>query len=290
MCSIAINRRLCLDRWVSALESCKGKTDWPIGARWAGDPWPLVVHVYHPESDFKKLLDFKYACDAEGEGNTVCHSTDEDEPPRKKPKYGDGSTYGAGVGDPGQGSSRSGQAPTAPGTSAPGTSAPDSPSVQQCGGRCRHWDDCRGSHCRCGRTRVNPVDRSNSFLTCQHLPKPEQAINDIKPLATLCTHGRCLLMNTTNDNTTNDEATLKILTRPNATIADGVMECTCNCTYISPACCFATDGIVREPLSASSSAVLPTLDNNTCCDSTTGKWRNGTVVRDSSDENALCSE
>lgn len=214
----------------------------------------------------------------EAEGKVVCHSTDEDEPHRKRPKTGDDSRWGAGVGDPGQGSSSSGQVPAAPGTSAPGTSAPMSSSAQQCGGRCRHWDDCRGHQCRCGRTRVNPIDRTNSFLTCQNVPNSAQAINDNKPLATLCSHGRCLLTNTTNGNTTDDVPTLEILTRPNATIADGVMECTCNCTYVSPACCFVKDGIVWEPPTARSSMVVPALDDSTCCDSKTGKWRNGTVM------------
>ncbi|KAL8655535.1 MAG: hypothetical protein Q9226_003012 [Calogaya cf. arnoldii] len=248
-------------------------------------PWPLAIYVYHPTSRFKQFLDIKYACDVDAEGQPTCHSTDENQPPRKKPKTSDDPTFD----DAGQSGSGSVQGTTAPGTSAPGTSAPVAPSAQQCGGRCFHPIDCGGSDCKCGHTRVTPQDGSLGLFACQYLPKLAEDMVGARPVVDFCSHGRCLLTkNTTAENAT-DDATLAILTRPDAMIPEGVMDCACNCTYVSPACCFPAEGIVWEPPSAKSDVILPAPDDGSCCDATTGKWRNGTVAQGSSAGSNLCS-
>ncbi|KAI4100255.1 MAG: hypothetical protein LQ339_005562 [Xanthoria mediterranea] len=108
------------DASVAVVEQCvgsRGKGGYTLTGQsydWDAEtePWNLAVHVYHPQSQFKKFLDLKYACDVDAEGKVVCHSTDEDEPQKKRPTTGDDSRWGAGVGDPGQ-------VPAVPGTSAP---------------------------------------------------------------------------------------------------------------------------------------------------------------------------
>lgn len=236
----------------------------------------MGIYVYHPKSDFKKLLDIKYACNVDAEGKLICQDTDEDEPPRKKPKPGDSSPYGAGVGDPGQGSSS--QLP----------SAPIAHSVQQCGGRCWHPDDCGASDCRCSHTNAASTDGTEVIFACHYLPDLQHNFAITKPLGTLCTHGRCLLANTTNDDTMYNNVTLEILPRPNATIPNGAIECPCNCTYVSPACCLSTNGILWEPPIAKSDTNMQAPNSTTCCDTTTGKWKNTKMLGVSPNGDTAC--
>lgn len=88
------------------------------------------------------------------------------------------------------------------------------------------------------------------------------------------TYGRCLMKNTMSDNRTDGDVTSEVLMRPNDTTPEGVTECACLCTSVSPACCPSTEGVVREPPSSKLDTVLDAPSNTTCCDSTTGKFRN----------------
>ncbi|KAG7002062.1 hypothetical protein G7Y79_00029g063580 [Physcia stellaris] len=67
----------------------------------------LALHIYGLNSDFKKLIDLKFACDVVDEaGNISCADTDDEGPERKKPRLDPGPYPLEGSTNPASGSSQ----------------------------------------------------------------------------------------------------------------------------------------------------------------------------------------
>ena len=69
-----------------------------------------------------------------------------------------------------------------------------------------------------------------------------------------------------------DNATLSGLIPPETVFPLTGFGCACNCSYVSQACCGATNGIIHEPASFKL-GVLESRDSTACCDHTTGIFR-----------------
>ena len=230
----------------------------------------MGVFVYSVNSKFKQMLDIKLACTADAEGNAECEDTEDGEPPTKKQNTGQ---------DP-QSSNQDPQSSTQGAADQnPSADPVNPPSAQQCGASCYHHADCdSASGCLCANY-INPdhppVDSTFRPFSCKYVPNLAAAIAAANALGTAC-RGRCLLANTTGDNATYSNTTFEIMDQPDQTPTTdfGALECPCNCTYVSPACCLSTDGIVYEDaLARSQISVQAPPDTGFCCDTTTGLWR-----------------
>lgn len=266
------------------------------GDRTDGKKAPLGVYVYHVESKFQQMLDIKMACTTDAEGNAVCDDAGESEPPAKKPKTGGGDWDAEAQGDAGQGASTDPQPPTR----------------QQCNDRCFHFDDCDYANgCICLTNVDVPIHSSFGTFSCNYEPYLAAEIAATKALGTTVCRGRCLLTSTENTNsstnsssgnttwsngnttssgsgTTWNSTSLEILAQPDQPYPKNTFACPCNCTYVSPACCLSSRGLVWEDPSEKLAMTVQAPNGSVCCDETSGLWRNSSSVRASTTEDPAC--
>ncbi|CAD6584614.1 MAG: hypothetical protein ASARMPREDX12_001710 [Alectoria sarmentosa] len=294
------------DNAETVIEDCvktQGIGGWhEAGDRSYGKKAPLGVYVYHIGSMFQQMLDIKTACTTDAQGNAVCEDADELEPPAKKPKTGGGGWDAEATGDEGQGASTD----------------PQPPARQQCNERCFEVDDCDYANgCICLTNVDVPIHSSFGTFSCAYEPDLAAEIAATKVLGSTVCRGRCLLTSTTHTNssaawgsgnTTNDSGntlnnssgpwsnnsatwnstSLEILAQPDQTYPQNTFACPCNCTYISPACCLSTKGIVWEDPTEKLAMTVQAPNGSVCCDETTGKWRKSRTVRESAAGDPAC--
>lgn len=260
------------------MDSKQSLTKHEPGDRGRGEDAPMGVFVYGPNSRFQQLLDIKFACTTDAEGNAECQDTDDDDDddeqgPSKKQRTGEWSAEGQG--DAGQG----------------GSSDPQPPATQQCQVPCSHPSDCDITNnylCTSDSPLPSdpPIDPSFRAFCCQLVTDLSDSIAASQALGPNNCRDRCLLTNTTANATTatNDttwtNTTFEILAQPDQPYPGLALECPCNCTYVSPACCLSTDGVVFEDAGAKSVVGVRAPNGTVCCDGVTGEWEKRAVVRD----------
>ena len=234
-----------------------------------GDPKTIGVYVTGPQSKINQLLDMKYACTPDADGNYSCE--DEDLPPAKKQKTSSPSDGGTGASAPPAGNRLSNGAQS---------------------GSCTHYKECdynNGYTCAATKTAAGfPVDASWGTFTCKLASNVASgvvaAVAAYVGLGASC-RGRCLLdsngtfnilANTTATGPEPDSAMAPMLVGP------------CNCTYVSAACVLSETGIVYEDPSAKINTVLGAPNGSVCCDGTTGLWRQSAVLRDAPAADPIC--
>ena len=234
-----------------------------------GDPQSIGIYVSGIQSKTKQMLDMRFGCVIDAEGNYSCD--DESAPAAKKQKTSPPSSPGSAV------------APPAGNRLSSGAQS----------GSCVSHTDCdynNGYTCAATKTAVDdfPVDSTWGTYTCTLASNMASgaiaAAAAYVALGSTC-RGRCFL---------DTNGTLDILA--NTTTAgpepDSVMPPMlvgpCNCTYVSAACILSTTGIVYEDPSAKINTVVGAPNGTVCCDGTTGLWRNSSVVRDAPAANPLC--
>lgn len=236
----------------------------------------MGVFVYGANSRFQQLLDIKFACTTDAEGNAQCQDIDDDDDeqgPSKKQKTGEWAAEGQG--DAGQG----------------GSSDPQPPATQQCEVPCSHPSDCDTTNnylCTSDSPLPDdpPIDPSFRAFCCQLVTELSDSIAASQALGPGNCRGRCLLTNTTanattaTNGTTWTNTTLEILARPDQPYPDLALECPCNCTYVSPACCLSVNGVVFEDASEKSEVGVRAPNASVCCDGVTGGWVKMAGVRD----------
>ena len=243
---------------------------------------PMGLFVYGPDSRFQQLLDIKFACTTDAEGKADCQDTDDnsnDQGSSKKQKTGEWSAEGQG--DAGQA----------------GSSDPQPPATQRCEVPCSHPSDCDPNYLCTSDSPLPsdpPIDPSFRAFCCQLVTDLADSIAASQVLGPGNCRGRCLLANTTTNATTatNDSTwtntTLDILARPDQPYLGSALECPCNCTYVSPACCLSTDGVVFEDATEKSDVGVRAPNGTVCCDGMTGDWKRAAVVRDHVVGNPAC--
>lgn len=268
--------------------------DGNLGDRGINEKAPLGVYVYHKESSFQRMLEIQMACTVDAEGNAICDNAEnESEPPTKKPKTGGSDWDAEGQGDLGQGASTD----------------PQPPARQQCNERCFSLDDCDYANgCICLTNVDVPIHSSFGTFSCAYEPDLAAEISATKALGTTVCRGRCVLTSTTKTNTSADSSggnislsdswsnssttwnstSLEIFAQPNQPYPQNTFACPCNCTYVSPACCLSGNGIVWEDQSEKLPMTVQAPNGSTCCDETTGKWRNSIIARNSAVGDPAC--
>lgn len=242
-----------------------------------GEDASLGVFVYGPNSRFQQLLDIKFACTTDAEGNAECQDTDDDDGaddqrPSKTQKTGEWAPEGQG--DAGQG----------------GSSDPQPPAAQQCEVPCSHPSDCDTTNnylCTSSSPLPDdpPIDPSFRAFCCQLVTELSDSVAASQALGPNTCRDRCLLANTAanattcRNGTTWTNTTLEILAVPDRSYPGLALECPCNCTYVSPACCLSTDGVVFEDPSEKSPLGVQAPNRSVCCDEMTGGWREAAGVR-----------
>lgn len=238
-----------------------------------GTPQSIGIFVSGVQSKNKQLLDMKFGCVVDADGNYSCD--DEGAPAAKKQKTSPPSAPGSGVAPPARNRLSSGAQ----------------------SGSCVSHKDCdykNGYTCAATKTAADdfPVDSTWGTFTCKLVSKIASgavaAAAAYVALGTTC-RGRCFLdANGTLDvlaNTTTSPA-------PSGPEPDPAMPPMmvgpCNCTYVSAACVLSTTGIVYEDPSARINTVIGAPSGAVCCDGATGLWRNGSVVRGGVVAGALC--
>lgn len=217
-----------------------------------GDSNGIALFVSGLDSKNKQMLDLKYGCIADADGNYSCE--DESGPPTKKQKTSDSS----------------------------GAASPPA----RLGGRsgpCAHYKDCdyrNGYTCAATKKATDgfPVDASWGTFTCTLVSNVASGVVAgaaayVALGSTVC-HGRCLL-------DTNGTINILANTSSSSTESDSapILVTPCNCTYASPACTFATDGLVYEDSTAKLNTVIRPANSTLCCDASTGEWRTSSVER-----------
>lgn len=265
---------------------------------------PLGVYVFHIKSRFQTMLTIKTTCDVDAEGNAVCENPkDEPGPPNKKPKTGGDDWDAEGQGDAGQG----------------GSADPQPPARQQCNDRCFNFDDCDYANgCICLTNVDVPIHSSFGTFSCTYEPDLAAQIAATKILGAATCRGRCLLTSTANTNSSDglssvnstwnqsnntwtnvsapwsntnvtwSNTSLEVLAQPDQPYPQNTFACPCNCTYVSPACCLSSHGIVWEDLSEKLSMTVQAPNGSVCCDETSGKWRDSRTVRGAGVEDPAC--
>ena len=234
-----------------------------------GDVPSIGIYVSGIQSKNKQMLDMKFGCVIDADGNYSCD--DESAPAAKKQKTSSPSSPGSAVAPP-AGNRLSGGAQS---------------------GSCVSHTDCdykNGYTCAATKTAVDdfPVDSTWGTYTCELISNVASgaiaAAAAYVALGSTC-RGRCFL---------DTNGTLDILA--NTTTAgpepDSVMPPMlvgpCNCTYVSAACVLSTTGIVYEDPSAKITTVVGAPNGTVCCDGTTGLWKTSPVARDTPATNPLC--
>ena len=228
----------------------------------AGEVQSIGIFVSGVNSKSKQLLDMKFSCIADADGNYSCE--DESAPAAKKQK-----------------------------TSAPAPPARLGTGAQS--GTCAHHTDCdytNGYTCAATKTAIDdfPVDSSWGTFTCSLASNVASGVVAAAAayvaLGTTC-RGRCML---------DSNGTLDILANTTTTAGpepDSVMPPMlvgpCNCTYVSAACVLSTTGVVYEDPSAKINTVVGAPNGTVCCDATTGLWTTSAVQRDNPPADPMCS-
>ncbi|KAF6236795.1 hypothetical protein HO173_005086 [Letharia columbiana] len=234
-----------------------------------GIPQSIGIFVSGVTSKTKQMLDMKFACITDADGNYSCD--DDSAPAAKKQKTSPPSSPDSAV------------APPAGNRLGSGAQS----------GSCVSHTDCdynNGYTCAATKTAADdfPVDSTWGTYTCKLASK--LASNAIAAaaayvaLGSTC-RGRCVLdtngtldvlANTTSAGPEPDSVMPPMLVGP------------CNCTYVSAACVLSTTGMVYEDPSAKIDTVVGAPNGTVCCDATTGLWGSSTVVRDTPAANPLC--
>lgn len=219
------------------------------------------------------MLDLKYGCIADADGNYSCE--DESGPPTKKQK-----------------------------TSDSGAASPPARLSGQ-SGPCAHYKDCdyrNGYTCAATKKARDgfPVDASWGTFACTLVSNVASGVVAAAAayvaLGSAVCHGRCLLdTNGTIDvlaNTSTSTSTSTGPAEPDSAMTAPILVTPCNCTYASPACAFAsaTDGLVFEDPSAKIDTVIRPANSTLCCDASTGLWRTSAVQRDAPAKDAMCGD
>ena len=226
----------------------------------AGETQSIGVFVTGPNTKTKQMLDMKFACIADADGNYSCE--DESAPAAKKQKT-------------------SAQAPPA----RLGTGAQS--------GSCTHYRDCdytNGYTCAATKTAIDdfPVDSSWGTFTCTLASNVASGVVAAAAayvaLGSTC-RGRCML----DSNGTLDIVTTNTNTGPEPdSVMPPMLVGPCNCTYVSAACAFSTTGIVYEDPSAKINTAVGAPNGTVCCDATTGGWTTSAVQRDTPSADPMC--
>ncbi|CAD6590182.1 MAG: hypothetical protein ASARMPREDX12_004218 [Alectoria sarmentosa] len=237
-----------------------------------GETQSIGIFVSGVNSKTKEMLDMKFDCVIDADGNYSCD--DDSAPAAKKQKTSPPSSPHSAV------------APPAGNRLSSGAQS----------GSCVHHTDCdyhNGYTCAATKTAADdfPVDSTWGTYTCTLISNVASgaiaAAAAYVALGSTC-RGRCfldtngtldILANTTTSGTTGPE--------PDS-IMPPMLVGPCNCTYVSAACVLSTTGVVYEDPSAKINTVVGAPNGTVCCDGTTGLWRNSTVVRDTPAANPLC--
>ena len=125
-----------------------------------------------------------------------------------------------------------------------------------------------------------PAVASWGTFKCQSIYDLAASAALVYTLGSAC-RGRCLLQSNGSLAITDgspiangSETTANITSLPTRDlpkVEHSVMSCPCNCTYVSPSCCLATDHIVYEG-PADKTNVLLLGEPGTCCDHNNGSW------------------
>lgn len=238
-----------------------------------GIPQSIGIYVSGATSKTKQMLDMKFGCVIDADGNYSCDSDSDSAPAAKKQKT---------------------LPPSFPGSAAVSPPATNRLSSGAQSGSCVTHTDCdyqNGYTCAATKTAADdfPVDSTWGTYTCKLISNiassAAAAAAAYVALGSAC-RGRCFL---------DTNGTLDILANTTTTPGpepDSVMSpmlvAPCNCTYVSAACVLSTTGIVYEDASAKIDTVVGAPNGTVCCDGTTGLWRNSTVVRDTPAANPLC--
>ncbi len=243
-----------------------------IGDVSEGEP-NMSISISGPQSKAKQMLDMKFGCTVDADGNYSCD--EEFAPPAKKQKTSPPSSSGSSVG--------SSVAPPA------GNRLGSGATSGSCGGHTA-CDYQNGYTCAATKTAEEsfPVDASWGTFTCQLASNVASGAVAVAAayvaLGTTC-RGRCML---------DTNGTLNVLANTTSTgpQPDSVMApmlvSPCNCTYVSAACALSTTGIVYEDPSAKIDTVVGAPNGTVCCDGTTGLWRDSPVQRDTPAANPIC--
>lgn len=237
-----------------------------------GVPQSIGIFVSGINSKNKQMLDMKFGCIIDADGNYACD--DDSAPAAKKQKTSPPSSPNSAV------------APPAGNRLSSGAQS----------GSCVTHKDCdykNGYTCAATKTALDdfPVDSTWGTYTCTLASNMASsalaAAAAYVALGSTC-RGRCfldtngtldILANTTTSGTAGPE--------PDS-VMPPMLVGPCNCTYVSAACVLSTTGIVYEDPSAKINTVVGAPNGTVCCDGTTGLWRNSTVVRDTPAANPLC--
>ncbi len=236
-----------------------------------GGPQSIGIFVSGVQSKTKQMLDMKFDCVIDADGNYSCED-DDDAPPAQKQKTSSPASPNSAV------------APPAGNRLSSGAQS----------GSCVSHKDCdykNGYTCAATKTAADdfPVDSTWGTYTCKLISDAVAAAAAAAAyvaLGSTC-RGRCFL---------DTNGTLDILANTTTTTAgpepDSVtppmLVGPCNCTYVSAACVLSTTGIVYEDPSAKINTLVGAPNGTVCCDGTTGLWRNSSVVRDAPVANPLC--
>lgn len=225
----------------------------------------IALFVSGLDSKNKQMLDLKYGCIADADGNYSCE--DESGPPTKKQKTSDGGA-------------------ASPPARLDGQSGP-----------CAHYKDCdyrNGYTCAATKKATDgfPVDASWGTFSCTLVSNVASGVVAAAAayvaLGSAVCHGRCIL---DTNGTINILAHNTTSTDPDPAMTAPVLVTPCNCTYASPACAFAaaTDGLVFEDPGAKVNTVIRPANSTLCCDASTGLWRTSAVQRDAPlTKDAMC--
>lgn len=244
-----------------------------------GTPQSIGIFVSGISSKNKQMLDMKFGCIIDADGNYSCE--DDSAPAAKKQKT---------------------SSPSSPGSGAVAPPARNRLSSGAQSGSCVHHTDCdytNGYTCAATKTAVDdfPVDSTWGTYTCKLASNMASgaiaAAAAYVALGSTC-RGRCfldtngtldILANTTTTTTTTTSSSSG--PEPDSAMPPMLVG-PCNCTYVSAACVLSTTGIVYEDPGAKIDTVVGAPNGTVCCDGTTGLWRSSGVVRDTPPANPLC--
>ena len=215
------------------------------------------------QSNDKELLDMKFGCQVDAEGNYACE--DESGPPSKKQKT----------------------------SSPPTSSTDDTTNAPPAGNRlhhgkqsgaCMHYSDCdyrNGYTCHATKKATDgfPVDASYGTFNCMSTASIASGVvaaaKAYTALGGFC-RGRCLLDSNGTFNILANTTTATAATTSGAgdpEMKAPVLVGPCNCSYVSPACVLSETGTVYEDPGARIHTTVAGANQGLCCDGTTGMWR-----------------
>ena len=254
---------------VNRIDSIREKCVIPHGVGgWAtaGDNEDIGIFIHGPTSKFKQLLDLKFACTADANGNAQCTSPEDQPSPAKKQK---------------------------PDTNSPadGITTPDPPEPgnQQCGNPCLTQDDCSpANNCLCASDKPIPLSSTWGTFRCTFVPHAAALLAAAVTLGNQCSgssSSRCLL---SSNGSLDIPAPAANPNTPVPTLATPELSCPCNCTYVSKACCLSSTKLIWEDAMEKIDTVVQAPNGRVCCDTNTGNWTRSPVMRDKAVADPSC--